>query len=155
MAAGPGQSLSCHFPNFRRACCDMFDMSMTCHNDQDCMGSHMGAMPAGELQWLQGHGNPADACPHLTALEQELMSDQNAILNYCQMPSGVVAAEHMPKFSSWKASLVMAQIQPQSQSSLLTGMIGFAAGAAVVTAIVATKKKRSSDFYTPLIEESA
>jgi len=198
--AGPDQSISCHFPHIRQACCDVFDVAMTCNNDHDCVNSHLTALPAGELQWLQGHSGPADACPHLAALEQEIGQDQNAILNYCQMPSGVVAAEHMPKFSSFHDSFKslqvpepvvldgcacgeyasggcyggpccdgapcpsgvvaaehrpMAQIQPQSQSSFLTGMLGFAAGAAVVSAIAATKKKRSSDLYTPLTEESA
>ena len=77
------------------------------------MSSVIANMQLGEQQWLQGHvfnGNPADACPLLTALEHEVVTDQNAMLNYCQIDSGVVAAEHMPKFSSFHASFNSFQV---------------------------------------------
>ena len=115
-------------------------------------------MPQGELQFFQSHQGIQDACPNLVATMQEMQRDQQGFAQqHCQITEGALE-EIIPIMLSGQFALMMVAPEPKQevQNFILPGMIGFAVGAAVVTSVVAFKKKRSSgDLYVPLAEETA
>merc|ERR1711865_303234 len=147
---------SCNFPNIRAGCCDVLRIGASCGNDQGCMQQGLMGLPQDELQWFMSaaqNGGPAAACPGLAAI-QGPEAEQ-----YCS-----AGGEHMAPVllsaTSGKMQLWIALAQlptPEVQSSWVLGLLGFIAGAAVVTAVVAFKKKKhtASELYAPLAESSA
>jgi len=155
----PGHSAACDLPDIRRACCDVLTDGIQCHGQgQSCMQSRMMSMPQGELQFFQSHQGAQDACPNLVATMQEMQRDQQGFAQqHCRVTEGALE-EIIPIMLSGQSALMMVAPEPKQevQNFILPGMIGFAVGAAVVTSVVAFKKKRSSgDLYVPLAEETA
>jgi len=140
--------MDCNLPNVKKACCDVFSMGMDCQSSADqqgCMQNTMMAFPPAELQWLQVHSNLQDSCPGL----QQLNSGPG---QFCTQ--GTTASDLLP---GQVAIMTAQQYHPDNQKvgPIVPGVIGFAMGAAVVTSVVAMKKKRTSDLYSPLTEETA
>merc|ERR1712166_611443 len=143
--------MSCNVPHVRQACCDIFSIGVTCQADPDqqtCMQTAMMSLPPAELMWMQGHSDMNAACPAI----ENLQTDPNAMQSDCTMSSSEPV-----DFSPITLAIMTAQRhQPEKTGPIVPGVIGFAIGAAVVTSIVAMKKKRTGlDLYTPLAGETA
>jgi hypothetical protein len=137
--------MHCSVPNVKQACCDIFSLGMHCQGDQHCAQAAMMALPPAELQWMSHMpgGSMDAACPGLQQLN-------NGPEQFCTAPSSEALM-----YGSL-AIMTAQHLQPEKSGPLVPGMIGFAVGAAVVTSVVAMKKKRNSaDVYTSLAEESA
>jgi len=108
---------------------------------------------------MRNHAGVADACPGLQALAADM---QNNIQEYCHMASGEVLDElskaAVDDFLMETQYVVMTaqQPEPEVQTVWIPGVFGFAAGAVVVTAAVALKKKKpSAELYASLNEVTA
>merc|ERR1711865_594810 len=125
------------------------------------------AFPPAEIQWMQVHSKdgvdgvnmdnpysqgfnlmewiPPSVCPGLRQLSA-------GPEQFCT--PGTTASDLLP---DQVAIMTAQQYHPDNQKvgPIVPGVIGFAMGAAVVTSIVAMKKKRTSDLYSPLTEEVA
>jgi len=150
--------IDCWFPHIRRACCNAFQVTMTCNENQNCMSRHMQTWPGAELQWMVNHQNVANACPGLQALERDI---QYNVQQYCHLTGEEdldAVKDSMHQFIMQGEFAIMTAQQPEPpaelKSSLMPGMLGCAFGAAVVTAVVAMKKKRTSTDYL-LCDETA
>jgi hypothetical protein len=112
------------------------------------------SLPPAELQWLMSSGDPNSACPGLAALH-----GPDDIEPYCSAGSAAHVAPALLAVKSAKSVAVLAvkMPAPEIQSSWVPGLLGFAAGAAVVTAVAALKNKKrtSSELYVPLAEDTA
>merc|ERR1711865_304188 len=120
---------------------------MDCHQSpsfSSCIHATVQAFPPAELQWMQSHPGQA-SCPGLQQL-------QNGPGQFCTQ--GTTALDLLP---GQVAIMTAQQYHPDNQKvgPIVPGVIGFAMGAAVVTSVVAMKKKRTSDLYSPLTEETA
>merc|ERR1740117_697632 len=125
-----GEGRECNFPNIRRACCDF-------------MRQQAQGVPPAELQWLQANAGPP-ACPGLVALQSDPVT-----MTHCtttgQLEHVFAALSLVSGPIDGHLAIVTAQqSQPEVQSSVVPGVLGFAIGAAVVTSVVAMKKKRAS-----------
>jgi len=146
-----GEGRECNLPNIRRACCDFSQLGASCRGDQTCMQNGMAAFPPAELQWFQANQD-SSACPGLVALQ----SDPVTMMTHCTSGDVFAALSLVSGPIDGHLAIVTAQqSQPEVQSSVVPGVLGFAIGAAVVTSVVAMKKKRASgDMYTPLTESA-
>merc|ERR1740130_963321 len=146
-----GEGRECNLPNIRRACCDFSQLGASCRGDQTCMQNGMAAFPPAELQWFQANQD-SSALPGLVALQ----SDPVTMMTHCTSGDVFAALSLVSGPIDGHLAIVTAQqSQPEVQSSVVPGVLGFAIGAAVVTSVVAMKKKRASgDMYTPLTESA-
>merc|ERR1740117_2542567 len=113
------------------------------------MQRRMMAFPPAELQWMHAHMfSHSDLQAHCPGLQQL----NNGPGQFCT--PGTTASDLLP---GQVAIMTAQQYHPDNQKvgPIVPGVIGFAMGAAVVTSIVAMKKKRTSDLYSPLTEEVA
>jgi len=142
-----GGGESCDIPNIRTGCCDLVHAMVDCQGDQQCFGRAVQSLPPAELQWLSSFPDAPSACPGLANLQD---SDE---ARYCH--AGAHSSVLLPVQLALK-SVPVAKSMNLEQSSWAPGLLGFIAGAAVVSAVVTLKQKRtSSDMYAPLVEETA
>jgi len=144
----------CTLPNVKAGCCEMFRMiqqSAACNMDQTCIDRQSSNEPQGLRQWAQTQGmgvpggNFQQACPGIMAGMSNPASC-SASAELMELPS----EDQVWELAQWPAP------EPKAQSQWVLGLIGFTAGAAVVTAVVAFKKKRiPSELYAPLYEVTA
>jgi hypothetical protein len=145
--------LHCDVPNVKQACCDVFQIGVTCQASHtgldilDCMQSSQQSLPPAEVQWMTTHVDAQTHTPDCPGIAQVQINPQQ----FCTV--GTTASDLLPG----QFSLMMAQqYSPEKPGPVVPGVIGFAIGAAVVTSVVAMQKKRNSaDLYSPLAEETA
>jgi len=153
--------INCNFPQISVACCDTIQVAEYCQRWpqlESCISSHTRSWPTAERNFMRQHQNVNYACPVSTWPEADIHRN---VQQYCHLTGEEdldAVKDSMHELMMQAELAIMTAQQPELpaelKSSLMPGMLGCAFGAAVVTAVVAMKKKRTSTDYL-LCDETA
>jgi len=166
----PQGTVDCRFPDFRKACCIFFQVSMDCHGEIGCIVKRERErefeLP---LDWMTEHGErPSESCPEIQyasgASHSSGMPLDRNMHQYCHMNGNYSLDEFaqtavVDTVLEAQMDIMTAQQtdDPEVQSSWMPGVLGFAAGLAVATtaAVAFKKRKPSGEMYASLNEVTA